>query len=94
MHQPRRLIDVLARQMILEHVRRLNNVIINADQNHVILVHACFLSTALPYGQQFSARILAGVPASPDGMPISAPWSSIWSNPSPGAELAADGFGS
>jgi hypothetical protein len=94
MHQPRRLIDVLGRQMILEHVRRLNNVIINADQNHVLFIHARLLSTALPYGQQFSARILAGVRASPDGMPISEPWSLIWPNPSPGAELAADGIGS
>jgi hypothetical protein len=27
--------------MVLEHVRRLNNVIINADQDHVFFVHAC-----------------------------------------------------
>jgi hypothetical protein len=25
--------------MILEHVRRLNDVVINADQDHVVLVH-------------------------------------------------------
>jgi hypothetical protein len=47
--------------MVLEHVRRLNDVVINADQNHVLFVHAHFLSTALPYGQQFSARMIAGV---------------------------------
>jgi hypothetical protein len=26
--------------MVLEHVRRLNNVIVNADQDHVVFVHA------------------------------------------------------
>jgi hypothetical protein len=25
--------------MVLEHIRRLNNVIINADQDHVFFVH-------------------------------------------------------
>jgi hypothetical protein len=27
--------------MVLEHVRRFDNVIINADQDHVVFVHAC-----------------------------------------------------
>jgi hypothetical protein len=27
--------------VVLEHVRRLNDVVINADQDHVVLVHAC-----------------------------------------------------
>jgi alkylhydroperoxidase family enzyme len=57
-HQPRRLIQILLRQMIPEHVRRLNNVIINADQDHVFLVHAPFLQRPLLYGQQFSDAIL------------------------------------
>ena len=57
-HQPRRLIQILLRQMVLEHVRRLNNVIINADQDHVFLVHARFLRGALPYGQQFSDTVV------------------------------------
>jgi hypothetical protein len=40
-HQLRRIIDIALGQMVREHIRRLNNVIINADQDHVVLVHAC-----------------------------------------------------
>jgi AhpD family alkylhydroperoxidase len=40
--------------MVPEHVRRLDNVIVNADQDHVVLVHARSLPRPLPYGQQFS----------------------------------------
>jgi hypothetical protein len=39
--------------MVLEHIRRLNDVIINADQNHVVLVHADRPS-GLPYGMSNS----------------------------------------
>ncbi len=47
-HQPRCLIQVLLLQMILEHVRRLDDVIINADQDHVFFVHACSLPSKRP----------------------------------------------
>ena len=44
-HEPRRLVLVLLREVVLEHVRRLDDVVIDADQDHVVLVHAC----SLPY---------------------------------------------
>jgi hypothetical protein len=38
-HQPRRVVLILLRQMVLEHVRRLDGVVVDADQNHVFFVH-------------------------------------------------------
>ncbi len=38
-HQPRRLIQIFLLQMIPEHIRRLDDVIINADQDHVFFIH-------------------------------------------------------
>ena len=32
-------VEVLLGQMVLEHVRRFDDVIVDADQNHVVLVH-------------------------------------------------------
>jgi hypothetical protein len=34
--------------MIPEHIRRLDNVIVNADQDHVVLIHARSLSSKAP----------------------------------------------
>src|SRR4051794_35622036 len=34
--------------MVLEHVRRLDNVIVNADQNHVVFIHASTPSRSGP----------------------------------------------
>ena len=56
-HQPRRLIQILLRQMVLEHVRRLNDVVVNADQDHVFFVHARFLRG--PYCMVNSLAILS-----------------------------------
>ncbi|CAA0118253.1 Uncharacterised protein [Mycolicibacterium vanbaalenii] len=38
-HQPRGLVQVLLRQVVLEHVRWLDDVVVHADQDHVVLVH-------------------------------------------------------
>ena len=38
-HQPRRIVDVLLLQVVLEHVRRFDDVVIDTDQDHVVLVH-------------------------------------------------------
>jgi hypothetical protein len=38
-HQPRRVAGVPRRQMINEHVGRLDNVIVHTDQNQIIALH-------------------------------------------------------
>ena len=38
-HQPRGVVDVLLGQVILEHVRRFDDVVVDADQDHVLFVH-------------------------------------------------------
>ena len=38
-HQSRRLVQILLGQMVAEHVRRLDDVIVDADQDHVVFVH-------------------------------------------------------
>ncbi len=43
-HQARGVVDVLLRQVVLEHVGRLDGVVVDADQNHVVFVHCPFLS--------------------------------------------------
>jgi hypothetical protein len=39
LHDPRRLRLVLRRQVPLKHVGRLNDVVIDADENHFVYVH-------------------------------------------------------
>ena len=38
-HQPRGVVDVFLGQVILEHVRRFDDVVVDADQDHVLFVH-------------------------------------------------------
>jgi hypothetical protein len=35
--------------MILEHLRRLNDVVIDTDQNHVVLIHGTSFSIGIRY---------------------------------------------
>ncbi len=43
-HDVRGLVHVAGRQVSLEHVRRLNDVIVDADQDHVVRVHGVLLT--------------------------------------------------
>jgi hypothetical protein len=54
MHQPGCVVDVLLCQVVLEHVRRLDGVVVDADQNQVFFVHGISFSSnpsdaLLPY---------------------------------------------
>jgi len=43
-HQARGVVAVFLRQVVLEHVRWLDGVVVDADQNHVVFVHCPVLS--------------------------------------------------
>ena len=49
--EPRRLVRVLALDATLEHVRRLDDVVIDADQDQVIDVHGSSLLTSRSIGK-------------------------------------------
>jgi hypothetical protein len=50
MHQARRIVGVFLWQVVLEHVRWLDGVVVDADQNHVVFVHCPVLSIGVIRG--------------------------------------------
>ena len=60
-HQPRRVVHVLLRQVVLEHVRRLDGVVVDADQDHVLFVHGRSLPSVRIRSSRSDARPRAGI---------------------------------
>ena len=55
-HDLRRVVEPLLRHVVLEHVRGLDHVVVDADQNHVVHVHGVLLLSTAANGPDHDVR--------------------------------------